>query len=219
MHRKNGLFLHVSLHVSSAVLLPALCFIWMALLAPIQAAAQQAPLDVPCSVPSATAPVGATSQQAPLNPLSGAKADAADSNLIATPTLNTSPLNPGTTLLFGLEKTFAAAVAKGGGPAFASFFDKDGVTIGNHTAAAIGQVAVAAQAKWSPADYQLTWTPEGGGMAPSGDMGFTWGHYEGRAKNSAATHGRYMTIWKKEQDGSWKVVLDSSNDDSPGAAH
>ncbi len=215
MRRKNSLFLHVS----SAVLLPALCFGWMALIAPIQALAQQAPLDVPCSVPSTNAPVGAAAQQAPLNSLSGVKADAADSNLIATPTLSSPTLTPGTTLLFGLENKFAAAVAKGGGPAFASFFDKDGVTIGNHTAAAIGQAAVAAQARWSPADYQLTWTPEGGQMSPSGDMGFTWGHYEGRAKNSAATRGRYMTIWKKESDGSWKVVLDSSNDDPPGTAH
>ncbi len=137
-------------------------------------------------------------------------------NLLVTPTLT-----PGTAFLFSLEKKFAAAVAEGGGPAFASFFDKNAVTIGNKTAMQIGQAAIAAQATWSPKDYQLMWKPEGGEMSPDGDMGYTWGHYEGRATttpNQSVQHGRYMTIWKKEPDGTWKVVLDSSNEDAPNAA-
>ncbi len=137
---------------------------------------------------------------------------------LSAPDLLTSPtLTPGEAFLFGLEKKFAAAVAEGGGTAFASFFDKDGVTLGNRAAAVIGQTAIAAQARWSPQDYQLTWTPEGGQLAPSGDMGYTWGHYEGHAKNLPPTHGRYMTVWKKETDGTWKVMLESSNEDAPTA--
>ncbi len=179
------------LHGPMVCWLPLLCACGIALLAPRFAAAQQTALD----------------------PLSGLKDTARDSSLITTPTLT-----PGTAFLFGLEKKFAGAVAEGGGSGFASFFDKDGVTIGNRTAAVIGQVAIAKQAQWLPQDYQLTWTPEGGELAPTGDMGFTWGHYEGRAKNSAVTRGRYMTIWKKEPDGTWKVALDTSNEDPPDAA-
>ena len=148
----------------------------------------------------------------PLDPLAGVQDSASVPNLLATPTLT-----PGTAFLFGLEKKFAAAVAEGGGAAFASFFDKEGVTLGNRAAAAVGQAAIAAQARWSPQEYQLTWTPEGGALAPAGDMGYTWGHYEGRAKNLPPTQGRYMTVWKKEADGAWKVILESSNEDAPAA--
>jgi ketosteroid isomerase-like protein len=146
------------------------------------------------------------------DPLSAVQDGASAPNLLTTPTLT-----PGEAFLFGLEKKFAAAVAEGGGAAFASFFDKDGVTLGNRATAAIGQTAIAAQARWSPQDYQLTWTPEGGQLAPAGDMGYTWGHYEGRTKNLPPTHGRYMTVWKKEPDGTWKVVLETSNEDAPAA--
>ena len=56
-------------------------------------------------------------------------------------------------------------------------------------------------------------------MGPSNDMGFTWGHYDGRSvdKNGQAvvTSGRYITMWKKLSDGSWKVAMDASADDSP----
>jgi ketosteroid isomerase-like protein len=46
-------------------------------------------------------------------------------------------------------------------------------------------------------------------------MGFTWGHYESNSKDAEGKPvketGRYMTVWKKQSDGSWKVVLDASN--------
>jgi ketosteroid isomerase-like protein len=130
-------------------------------------------------------------------------------------------LSPGNAFLFNLESKFAADTAAGGGKAFASWFADDAVTLSNGKAAVVGRPAIAAQATWDPKQYQLTWTPEGGEMAPAGDMGFTWGHYEGTSKdhngNPVKTTGRYMTIWKKLPDGSWKVKLDSSNDEPPGA--
>jgi ketosteroid isomerase-like protein len=56
-------------------------------------------------------------------------------------------------------------------------------------------------------------------MSSDGDMGFTWGHYEGRSKDRDGspiiTTGRYMTVWKKQPDGSWKVELDASNKEPP----
>ena len=59
-------------------------------------------------------------------------------------------------------------------------------------------------------------SPEEAILAPSGDMGFTWGHYQGVSKgqdgNAVKTSGRYMTVWKRQSDGSWKVEMDASND-------
>jgi ketosteroid isomerase-like protein len=58
-------------------------------------------------------------------------------------------------------------------------------------------------------------------MGPSGDMGYTWGHFEGHSKDAAGNDvtvkGRYITVWKKQADGSWKVALDAGANEPPEA--
>jgi ketosteroid isomerase-like protein len=126
-------------------------------------------------------------------------------------------VKPGTALLFDLEARFAKDVAARGGAAFADWFAEDGVALGNGEAPLVGKVAIAKSANWSPKAYQLTWTPTDASMGPSGDMGYTWGHFEGHSKdangNPVTTTGRYMTIWRKQPDGSWKVVLDAGSNE------
>lgn len=132
-------------------------------------------------------------------------------NLLTNPSMT-----PGGDFLEQLEARFAADTAKGGGKAFAAWFAPDAVTLANGKAPVIGHDAIAAGATWTPEGYQLTWTPEGARMAAGGDMGFTWGHYQGvatdREGNTVKTSGRYMTVWKKQPDGAWKVELDASNE-------
>ena len=124
--------------------------------------------------------------------------------------------SPGLRFLFDLEAKFARATAEGGGKAFASWFASDAVSLSNGHAPEQGQEAIAAGATWAPADYQLQWTPDGGQMGPSGDMGYTWGHYSGHSRDKAGTPivttGRYITVWKRQSDGSWKVIMDASNE-------
>ena len=132
--------------------------------------------------------------------------------------LSTPGLSAGAAFLFDLEARFAHATAVGGGPAFASWFAEDAATLSNGQVPVVGRAAIAAQATWSPKTYQLTWTPSAGQLA--GDMGYTWGHYEGSAINAdgqrSTTAGRYMTIWKKQPNGEWKVALDMSNTEPAG---
>jgi len=126
-------------------------------------------------------------------------------------------ISPGALELVKLEGDFENAVAKGGGKAFASWFADDGVTLNNGQPAVQGQRAIAGQANWDPKSYQLTWYPEGAQLGPSGDTGFTWGHYEAHGDvkgQSANTSGRYITFWKKV-NGHWKVALDASANDAP----
>ncbi len=148
--------------------------------------------------------------QAPLDPFATPPA--------ANP-LSTPGLSPGTAFLFDLEAKFAKATAEGGGPAFAGWFAEDGVTLSNGKAPVIGRAAIALKATWPPKNYQLTWTPTGGRLA--GEMGYTWGHYVGTSVNPdgqrSTVSGRYITIWKKQADGEWKVELDASNDEPAGA--
>ena len=127
--------------------------------------------------------------------------------------------SPGVIQLMELEGRFGEDVAKIGGKAFATWFAEDAVTLANGKPAVLGRGAVAAQANWDPKDYSLTWAPQGAQMSASNDMGFTWGHYTGRSRDAhgsaIVTNGRYITIWKKIADGSWKVAMDASSEDAP----
>jgi ketosteroid isomerase-like protein len=151
------------------------------------------------------------SAQLPLDPLSK---PAPSGNPFTNP-----GFTPQVAFLYSLEAKFARDTAQGGGAAFAKWFAPDAVVLSNGKAPVIGQAAIAGSANWSPTQYHLTWTPEGARMSESGDMGFTWGSYEGRSKDRdgtpTVTTGRYMTVWKKQSDGSWKVELDASNQAPP----
>ncbi len=155
---------------------------------------------------------GRTSWAQSLEPV----APSAAPNPLSDPTVNNGKI-----LLFDLEARFAKDVLERGGIAFAEWFADDGVALGNGEAPKIGRVAIAKSASWSPKAYQLTWTATDAMMGPSGDMGYTWGHFEGHSKdangNPVTTSGRFMTIWRKQPDGNWKVVLDAGANE-PAAA-
>lgn len=62
----------------------------------------------------------------------------------------------------------------------------------------------------------LTWEIVGSGAARSGEMGYTYGAYELRRapagdKTASVERGNYVRVWKKKQDGKWRVVLDLLN--------
>jgi ketosteroid isomerase-like protein len=169
--------------------------------------AQNPPAGIPV-VPGSVAP-------APAAPAYGTLPNTGSSPL-TQPTLT-----PGALLLLELEGRFGKAVADGGGKAFGTWFADDAVTLNNGRPPVLGRAAIAAQAQWDPKTYQLTWVAQGAQMGPSNDMGFTWGHYEGRSKDKngepVVMTGRYMTIWKKLPDGTWKVALDASANEPPAA--
>jgi ketosteroid isomerase-like protein len=57
----------------------------------------------------------------------------------------------------------------------------------------------------------LIWQPVFAAMARSGDLGYTTGPSEwkkNKADEQALGYGQYVSIWKKQKDGSWKVALD-----------
>ena len=119
----------------------------------------------------------------------------------------------GSELLFKLEANFAADVAKNGHAAFLTYFADDGVEVvdggGFNT-----KDAMSKQPPW-PEGTTLTWTPVKAEMAASGDLGYTYGNYVYTAKNKegklVANHGKYTSIWKKQKNGQWKVVVDMGN--------
>ena len=169
-----------------------------------------------CAVVLTGALAGADSQAVLAQLPEPGSVDANAPNPLTDPTVK-----PGKILLYDLEARFAKDVAERGGAAFADWFAEDGVALGNGAVPLVGRVAIAKSANWSPKSYQLTWTPTDASMGPSGDVGYTWGHFEGHSKdangNPVTITGRYITIWRKQSDGSWKVVLDAGANE-PAAA-
>ena len=63
----------------------------------------------------------------------------------------------------------------------------------------------------APTRPLLTWQPIFAGMSRAGDLGYTTGPWQLKnnikdAKPSA--FGNFMTVWKKQYDGTWRFVLD-----------
>jgi ketosteroid isomerase-like protein len=119
----------------------------------------------------------------------------------------------GKDLLFKLEAEFAHAVAEHGHAAFASHFAEDGVELENGGGVNT-HADIAREPAW-PEGTSLSWSPIKADMAASGDLGYTYGNYVFKSKDKdgkiVARHGKYMTVWKKQKDSSWKVVVDMGN--------
>jgi ketosteroid isomerase-like protein len=58
--------------------------------------------------------------------------------------------------------------------------------------------------------FTMTWEPKGADIAASGDMGFTYGVYKVATADTTLT-GTYLNVWRKQQDGKWKFVIDTGN--------
>jgi uncharacterized protein (TIGR02246 family) len=69
------------------------------------------------------------------------------------------------------------------------------------------------------AGASISWTATKVEVASSGDMAYTTGTYQltmnDAAGKPASDHGKYMEVWKKQADRSWKVVADIWNSDLP----
>ena len=64
--------------------------------------------------------------------------------------------------------------------------------------------------------FRISWTPDSAVVSPGGDLGYTYGTNRITAPDSAGilrtTNGRYITVWRKETDGSWRCTFDVSNE-------
>lgn len=58
----------------------------------------------------------------------------------------------------------------------------------------------------------LRWKPVKADVSQSDDLGYTFGEWELYLKAQDTTlYGNYISIWKKQLDGSWKYVLDAGS--------
>ena len=114
--------------------------------------------------------------------------------------------------LVRVDKAFSEmSRQKGMKAAFLAYIDDRGVLLRKNSYPVIGQQAKDLVKKMNDSSFSLTWEPSFAAVAQSGELGYTYGIYTSKLKDTAA-QGTYVTIWKKQKDGSWKFVLDTGNE-------
>ncbi len=102
---------------------------------------------------------------------------------------------------------------KGNRNALLQFLDSNGVLLRPNTYPLVGGNAINFISQANDSSYIMHWQPRGAGLAESGELGYTYGVYTVSLKNKdTLIHGTYVNIWKKQPDGTWKLVLDSGNE-------
>lgn len=114
-----------------------------------------------------------------------------------------------------------AAAAKQVEALVACYYADDASVFFSNSPIATGKEAITAawtqvfQAPGSSVSWQAV-TVE---VARSGDMAFSQGTYEitmnDPSGNPVTDRGKYVAVWKKQADGSWKAVADIGNSDLP----
>ena len=115
-----------------------------------------------------------------------------------------------------LEADFMKAAAEHGSAGYMSYYADDAVELPNGGPVIEGKLNVAKGMGFlDDKNNSLTWTPVGADISASGDLGYTYGTYEFRSRDKdgkvTVEHGKYTSIWKKQKDNNWKVVLDMGN--------
>ena len=102
-----------------------------------------------------------------------------------------------------------------------SFFDEQGSMLVPNSPILIGRDAIAKfiARGFTLQDYKITWHPDQAGVAQAGDLGYTSGKYEMSFNDASgrtiSDKGKYLMVWKKQPEGAWKVLFDTSNSDLP----
>ncbi len=127
--------------------------------------------------------------------------------------------------LLDADKAFDAAVADAGmegAAAWASYFAADGGMNGVPPVHGREKVREAMAGFFAKPGNTLRWQPDFADVSRSGDLGYTLGSsrrlWTGPDGKRYTNEGRYITVWKRQQDGAWKIVFDGGASTPPKAA-
>ncbi len=122
-----------------------------------------------------------------------------------------------TSVLMQADRDFAKATAAKRLEGWMSFMAPNAVLLHAEPLVGLEQIRAGMAKDFNAPGFQLTWEPTKAEFVGNGPVGYTIGRYE--AKFTAddgkphTSHGSYMTTWRKQRDGSWKVVADIGSPD------
>ncbi len=104
---------------------------------------------------------------------------------------------------------------KGVKEAFIAYTAENGVLLRPFMMPVVGYDAVKKFMEEGDSNFQLTWEPLYADVSVSGEMGYTYGLYTAVFKDEKgvekSSRGTYVSIWKLDNQGKWKFVLDTGN--------
>lgn len=129
----------------------------------------------------------------------------------AIPALTQQSVSPALLELANAERAFARmSVEKGVRDSFIANFANEGINFTPHptnTKEFYGK----RPAQVFPLPVTLNWAPIYGDIAKSGELGYTTGPFtltDNTPAKRPTQHGMYFSIWRKQADGKWKVLID-----------
>lgn len=115
--------------------------------------------------------------------------------------------------LLATDRAFARATEDREADGWASFFLEDGeMMLPGYRVRGRDSVREVMRAAFAEPGYRIEWRPEHADPGPSGETGFTTGTYRtfgsGPEGGEVRDSGRYVTLWRRDPRGRWRVRLD-----------
>jgi ketosteroid isomerase-like protein len=137
-----------------------------------------------------------------------------------TPVLAADDMDAAAKALAKLDDAWSAAAGQRDIEKVASFYAENTVAYPPNEPVCLGREA--AKKVWAAyfADdsFKISWKSTHAEVASSGDMGFTSGPYEasytGEGGKTVHEKGKFLCVWQKQADGTWKATHDMWNADA-----
>ena len=119
--------------------------------------------------------------------------------------------------LLATDNAWADAARAGDKERIVSFWADDVVNYFPGRPKVVGKEACRRLVETSRAQpgFSLHWVPTSAAVAQSGELGYTHGTFEmsvaGPDGKPLARNGYYVCIWKRQQDGAWKCIVEISS--------
>lgn len=122
---------------------------------------------------------------------------------------------PDASSLLETDRAFAKMSADSGSvAAFSAYLANDAIQMPSGTSPIVGRDSIVASMVADPG-VMLLWEPKHAEVARSGELGWTWGVYQVKFKTDEGeemtSSGKYVNVWRKQDDDSWKVIVDMGN--------
>ncbi len=126
-------------------------------------------------------------------------------------------ISPGGVLLKTDSEFSALSVRDGMFKAFLSYIADDGVILRDNSLPSKGKETLREYYSGKcDTTFILSWDPVYEKISESGELGYTIGIWTNTVKaTKKISKGTYITIWLRQNDGSWKFVLDTGTQGLP----
>jgi ketosteroid isomerase-like protein len=116
--------------------------------------------------------------------------------------------------LLEVDAAFSRATTERGLEGFLSFFSEDAAILSSDARTITGKPDIRSHYSkaFSTPGFKIAWTPAEAHLHGVGELGYTYGTFQITTRDESgcpsSRTGQYCTIWRKQPDGAWKIILD-----------